>query len=57
MIMHKVNTERITSEKIEDLGREMPHPDTHSPCLAPSDCYLFRSLQIQLAILDFKTHN
>lgn len=41
----KPHTSRVTQQKIRELGYEvLPHP-AYSPDIAPSDYYLFRSLQ------------
>uniref|UniRef100_A0A0L8GRU9 Histone-lysine N-methyltransferase SETMAR n=1 Tax=Octopus bimaculoides TaxID=37653 RepID=A0A0L8GRU9_OCTBM len=47
------HTAKITSQKIEEVGWEkIPHP-SYSPDLAPSDYYLFRSLQNHLEDITF----
>ena len=48
---------KITQQKIRELGWEvLPHP-TYSPDVAPSDYYLFRSLQHFLAGKKFGTYD
>ena len=49
------HTAKTTSDALNSLGwKVLPHPD-YSPDLAPSDFYLFRSLQNYLVDSHFKT--
>lgn len=51
------HTALITTQKFKSLGYKMvPHPP-YSPDIAPSDYYLFRSLQNDLNGRSFKTYN
>ena len=49
------HTAKITRQKLNDFGWEvLPHPP-YSPDIAPSDYWLFRSLQSDLSGKNFKT--
>ena len=51
----RLHTEKMTTALLDSLGWQvLPHP-AYSPDLAPSDFYLFRSLQHHLTDNHFKT--